>query len=273
MKIEQVTMTPDLATTLLAGNTKNRRLNSRHVKTLATAMTDGDWQLDGTPIRIAPDGLVLDGQHRLEAVRMSGMSVPMILIRDMDPAVQLVLDTGKLRSFKDYLLISGIQNATNVAGAGRLLWQYEHGHLKSTSSWSYRPSPSHAALWTLYLEREEELIQGLRRGEAVRKKIRIAPSVAAVGYIILARIDEEDADGLYLELDFSEPAGAPAALLTRTLNARQDRHVRNFTQQEQMALLIKTWNMYRKGAIVEKLSWMQSPKKKEKFPQPDGADI
>jgi hypothetical protein len=265
-------MTPDLATTLLAGNTKNRRLDPRRVKALATALADGEWQLDGTPIRIAPDGLLLDGQHRLEAIRVSGISAAVVLIRDVDPSVQLVLDTGKLRSFVDYLTINGIQNATNIAGAARLLWQYEQGHLQSTSSWSYRPSPSYAKLWTFYLEREEEVIQGLKRGRAVRQRIRIAPSVAAVGYIILARIDEEDADGFYSELDFSEPAGAATALLAKTLNARRERHVRDFTQQEQMALLIKTWNMYRRGIIVDKLSWMQSPKKKEKFPQPDGSD-
>lgn len=268
MKICETLMTPALATTLLAGNTQNRRLDPRRVRSLAAALTDGEWQLDGTPIRIGQDDLVIDGQHRLEAVRASGVSAPMVLITGMDAAIQLVVDTGKLRSFVDFLAISGVVNATNVAATAKLLWHYENGHLQSSNSWSYRPGPSHTVLWAFYGEREEELVQGLRRSAPVRKKIRIAPSVIAVGYIVLAGIDEEDADGLYSELDFSEAPGRQASLLTRTMNARQDRRVRDFNQQEQMALLFKTWNLYRTNTIVDKLSWFQSPKKKEKFPVP-----
>jgi hypothetical protein len=268
MKIEEITMTPALATTLLEGNTGNRRLDPRRVKSLVAAFTAGEYKFEGSPIRIGPGGLVLDGQHRMEAVRASGVSIQVLLITDLDPSVQLVLDTGKPRTFVDFLTVHGVSNATNVAATTALFWHYEQGHVVSPSSWSYRPTPTYTELWGFYQDHEDEIRSAIKETHPVRRKIRIAPSVAAAGYMILAGVDEEDAEAFFSELRFEVAQGAPAALLARTLNARRERSMRDYNQQEQMALLFKTWNMYRSNSIVEKLAWMQSPKKKERFPLP-----
>jgi len=271
VKIDVVTMTPALATTLLAGNTKNRRLDPRRLRTLATALTNGEYQFDGTPVRIGPGGLVLDGQHRLEAVRLSGVTIQVLLITDMDPSATLVLDTGKPRSFTDYLTIMGVTNVAHIAAACRLLWYYEHGQMTTTSAWSYRTPVTHTVLWDYYQRHQEEITEAVRRSRQVRAQIRVAPAVAAIGYTIFSRIDEEDTDAFYAELSFVRPQSAATALFARTLNGRQERRFRNYNALEQTALLIKTWNMYRRDYTVEKLVWFQSPAKKEHFPVPDGA--
>jgi len=268
VKIEEITMTPALATTLLEGNTNNRPLNPRRVKSLATAFTAGEYQFDGTPIRIAPDQTVLDGQHRLEAVRASGVSIPVLVIWDADPSIQLVLDTGKPRSFTDFLTIHEVSNVSNVAATTTLFWHWQKGHVASVTSWSYRPSPTYTQLWSFYKEHQDELLNALKETYAVRRKIRVSPSVASAAYLVLAEVDGEDAEAFFSELRFETDQGPQTSLLARTLNARRERSRRDYTQQEQLALLFKTWNMYRKGVVIDKLAWLQSPKKKEKFPDP-----
>ncbi len=128
--------------------------------------------------------------------------------------------------------------------------------------------PTHTQLWAFYGEHRSELETGMVEGTPVRKKIRISPSAATVGYIVLSRVDSEDCDALYAELAFRVAQGPQAALLARTFNARRERSVRDYTQQEQLALLIKTWNLYRKNLNIAKLAWLQSAKKREKFPEP-----
>jgi hypothetical protein len=268
VEISEVTMTPALATTLLEGNTANRRLNPRRVRSLVTALTAGEYQFDGTPVRLADDGRVLDGQHRLEAVRASGVSVPMLLIKNLDPSIQLVLDTGKSRSFVDFLTIHGVTNATNAGATALLLWHWEEGHVASDVSWSYRPGPTHSGLWAFYQEHQDDIARAIKETLLVRRKIRIAPSVIATAFLILEDVDTDVASDFFSELRFEEGPGPQVSVLVRVLNARRERSVRDFTQQEQLALLFKTWNLYRRDEVIDKLQWLQSRKKKEKFPLP-----
>ena len=62
-----IQMTPALARRYLKGNTSNRKPRNHHVERYANDMRAGLWAFAAEPIKIADDGTLLDGQHRLMA--------------------------------------------------------------------------------------------------------------------------------------------------------------------------------------------------------------
>jgi hypothetical protein len=124
MKVEIVTMTPELAAELLARNTKNRTVARASVAALARDMANGAWQVNGDTIRIAKDGLVLDGQHRMLACMQSGVSYEALIVSDLDEDVRSTIDVGRGRSMGDELSIEGHKSANMLAAALRGVMLY-----------------------------------------------------------------------------------------------------------------------------------------------------
>ena len=98
-----VNVTPELACEWLAKNTRNRQIRRGHVKFLADQMKAGKWRLTHQGVAFGADGAVLDGQHRLEAVVASGVSVPLMVFFSWDADVFGVLDKGINRTVRDDL--------------------------------------------------------------------------------------------------------------------------------------------------------------------------
>lgn len=123
MRTEVREINPKLATKWLTQNTGNRPLKDRLVVDLANAMLNHKFMLTHQPIAFAPDGRLLDGQHRLQAIVESGMTVPMLVAFDADPDTFIVIDAGTKRSIADGLAVThGVPAfaAVNV-GAARVV--------------------------------------------------------------------------------------------------------------------------------------------------------
>ena len=105
---ELTVVTPDQAIAWLENtNTNNRKVSDKHVQRLSRDMTDGKWRLTHHGIAFGPDGNLLDGQHRLWAICMAGVSVEMFVWRNVDPNAMMAIDCGKTRSMADILNIAG----------------------------------------------------------------------------------------------------------------------------------------------------------------------
>ena len=126
---EQVLITqewigPEEAKVILGGNTRNRRLRERTlVDSFARDMVNGNWRFTGDPIQIAPDGLLLNGQHRLHAIIRANVRLKFVVIRNVDPAAQDVMDTGGTRSPGDVLTLRGLASGKQLAAAAGQLKQ------------------------------------------------------------------------------------------------------------------------------------------------------
>jgi len=127
MQTQTVQMTPKWATKLLSNNPTNRLPQPKHVAFLAQMMWEGKFLINGDTIRVAKDGRLLDGQHRLAAVVLSGITVTMILVTGLDPASQATMDRAKIRKSGDWLTILGYKDGARLAASARLLWIYERG--------------------------------------------------------------------------------------------------------------------------------------------------
>src|SRR5262245_34900010 len=91
---EVVEVSPALAEEWLSKNPNNRNLRRPVVDSYARDMSAGHWHLNGETIKFAANGELLDGQHRLHAIAVSGNSVSMVVIRGLSADVMLTVDSG-----------------------------------------------------------------------------------------------------------------------------------------------------------------------------------
>lgn len=128
------TITPEIAAAWLAQPAnRNRPISRDVVRRYAAMMTAGEWKLDGAPIRFSADGRLLDGQHRLSACVLAGVSFRSVVMMGVDPAAFTVMDTGRRRGGSDALAITGEVDTTTLAAAIRAVLAYEAGLLFTSS--------------------------------------------------------------------------------------------------------------------------------------------
>lgn len=85
MKVCIETITPKVAKEYLSKNTNNYRSVIPHiVNRYAKDMSDGLWEENGNAIAFSRRGVLLDGQHRLNAIIKANMPVNMVVVRDID---------------------------------------------------------------------------------------------------------------------------------------------------------------------------------------------
>jgi len=102
-KIELIT--PELAAKYLGGNTNNRPLRKTVVAGYASDMKAGNWKLTHQGIGLAPDGTLLDGQHRLAAIIESGIAVKMMVVQGIEKQTVIAMDDHAKRTAGDSLSI------------------------------------------------------------------------------------------------------------------------------------------------------------------------
>lgn len=125
----RVTITPEKAQELLALNTNNRNLSKALAKKYASDMVDGLWKYNGDPIRVSESGILLDGQHRLQACVSAQVPFEAELIEGLPEDVRPTIDTGRKRSAADTLNIITGSNKSNgaVAASARQILNYVCG--------------------------------------------------------------------------------------------------------------------------------------------------
>ena len=101
-------VTPELASTWLTNcNTHNRKLVDAHVDRLAGEMRAGRWQLTHQGIAFSTNHVLIDGQHRLWAVVLSGVTVPMRVYFNEPPETLAVVDAVRPRTNDEIITLSG----------------------------------------------------------------------------------------------------------------------------------------------------------------------
>jgi len=88
-------------------NSHNRKLVDAHVERLVREMKAGRWQLTHQGIAFSTNRVLLDGQHRLWAVVLSGVTVPMRVFFN-EPAESLrTIDAVQARSNDQIITLAG----------------------------------------------------------------------------------------------------------------------------------------------------------------------
>ena len=112
---KNVFITPEYAEKLLKKNVSNRPLNKKTIEWYAYQMERGQWTVSGQTISISDRDELLDGQHRLQAIVKSGVSLWFTIAYNVPSESFINYDNLRSRSAKDALSIEKIPNAVNMA--------------------------------------------------------------------------------------------------------------------------------------------------------------
>lgn len=120
-------ITPAEAQEMLKGNTGNYRKPCRkRVEALSIVMGRGEWELNGETIKIALDGSILDGQHRLLACVRSGVPIYSVVVTGIKATARNI-DRGLPRTLPQWLSHINVPNAKNIAAICRFVVAHDKG--------------------------------------------------------------------------------------------------------------------------------------------------
>jgi len=144
MKTTLEHITPSIAEKYLAcvriGN--QRKLSQARAEAFAREMSAKHWMQTHQGIAFDSNGDLIDGQHRLRAIMICGLTIPMLVTRDvpsnMVNGVKLfaidAIDIGYVRKTGEQLsLRHGIENSNRVAAATRAILVWSTGLQKNTT--------------------------------------------------------------------------------------------------------------------------------------------
>lgn len=188
-KVEIRDVTPEWAREILEkhdkrieeGSFRQRPRSHKAVQTYATDMKAGNWGVTGQGISFDEDGNLLDGQHRLAAVVLAGVTVRMLIMWDVPTQVskhirsQDVMDIGRKRMVAQQLAIDGFTYYAEVATTARLLCVVASGF------WHRHPNSTQViTVANVYKNNILSMIDLLKQGGAAKTRTRghvIAPLV------------------------------------------------------------------------------------------------
>lgn len=245
MHIDLTDITPAVAKDILARNTHNRPLRDKYVDTLARDMTEGRWVANGETVKVAADGTVLDGQHRLEAaIRANFTLEDVVLVTGLPMSAQATIDIGRGRTAADNLGLNGYKNAAVLAAIARRVWQWEQGNTKFHNS----TVPTHTEV-AAFVEKNPRVHRSAEIASATRNSFKaVRQAVTGTAHFILMGVDESDAVEFFAQ--FAHGAGLPEghpilSLRTRFMNDSATRKANPF--QQDVALIFRAWNGVREG--------------------------
>lgn len=245
-------ITPAIALTLLERNTANRPLDKRRAARLAEEIKRGRWMLNGDAIRVSSDGVLLDGQHRLTAIAMSGMAVPSLVVNGLPPETFKTIDQDRRgRTAADVLAIEGVKNYTIVAAIARLVHKYE----KCGNPFNGSPEnvPSTQESEALALRSGITTAANRTAGRKWCKKF-VTPSICGFcDYVFTERYPDFAGEFmLRLETGSGLDAGSPILLLReRLMGASGDKEA--MRQSYKTALIFKAFRLFVDGAKIKTL--------------------
>lgn len=112
-RVEEIT--PELAKKMLEHNTRNRSLNMETVHAIANTILTGHYIFTNQSIGFDTNGVLTDGQHRLEGIIEANATVPMVVVYGSNQSPYL--DRGKKRTVSDNLTICfGNEYSKRVVG-------------------------------------------------------------------------------------------------------------------------------------------------------------
>ncbi|MCJ7447949.1 MAG: hypothetical protein MUO72_09660 [Bacteroidales bacterium] len=267
MKTEFKLITPAIAEDLLRKNPMNRTLRERLINEYSRQMSAGLWKEEtGESLKLAFDGTILDGQHRLLALIKANVKLSFLLITGLDKEVFTVLDTGTTRTAGDIFHIAGVTQSNNHAA---IITKYLS--LKSGSTAVLLGSGGHsgggsmlknikfskAELFSVYNNRKKFWESSLLMADHWYTQFQRVLTLSEIGglYAYLYDIDNDDAftfiDSLCsgVELDRTNPI----KLLREKLIFSKTNLKFKLTPVQKLGLIYKAWNYFRKKTQISVL--------------------
>lgn len=125
LSAELVTITPSMAKSWLDSTMVQRPLRVRHAEQIKRDIENGKWVLNGDTIKITSNGSVVDGQHRLKAIVLSGIPVSSYVVYNIPLAAFPTINSPSPATYGDRITAQGIPNGRRISALIRKILQYE----------------------------------------------------------------------------------------------------------------------------------------------------
>lgn len=250
-QIEIVDLTPELARKWLGTNTRNRKIKKAVVSRYARDIRRGLWQLTGDPIRFDTNRDMIDGQHRCYAVIAADVSIPVVVIRDLHPDAQLVVDTGAKRTVNDALTIRGATSDGRWVGSS--IRQY------LTYTGGEEPTQSEVVRWVE--DHTDEATEAASKAHAVQHAGLRGGAIWGAAWLILTEVDEDATNRFFDHIITGAdlPVGSPILhLRARFFEGIPVGSTGVWAIRHNLAWVFKAWNSWRDGRKLQLLRMARS---------------
>lgn len=246
-----VYVTPEMAKRWLAKNYRNRPIKERRVQQYARDMATGRWRITGEAIKFDTDDALIDGQNRLNAVIVSGATIPMFVMRGIDPEAQKVMDSGAPRSARDGLGIDGYRDAKDLAPIARTVMAWEEGFYRSCMH-QMNPTYTNSEIYE-FVEAHPDLTEVTPWAKRVQRELRLPIGALGACAYRFMRIDADATADFYARICELHTAGRGDPIQTLLKRVADERTVR---RQIRVPLgiyfQVRAWNAFREGVRLEK---------------------
>ncbi len=267
LDIRVMLVTPAQAAAWLESNTPdNRHQRATKIASYARDMAAGKWQLTGDTVKLTPDGVLIDGQHRMEAVVKANTSVMMVVAFNVAPEAMAVIDTGIARNFADSLRHHSVPNRMVIAAIVRRVAVWDRGNRTGKGG----EAPTHAELLQRFEADIARYATAAARGSDVNKAKIAAPGPAGTAFYLFARINADRAHVFFdaLITGANLPHNDPILMVRNRLMKAGSRRDDRLTAAETLALLVRGWNAFREERTLGKTQIGAGTLTNANFPTP-----
>ena len=263
--LKKVQITPELAKRWLERNIdNNRRLSGRNIEKMIVDFENGNWNPEnGETIKFDPDGVLIDGQHRLKAIQLHNKPVISHVLLNASKRSFTTIDGGKKRSAADILTIAGFTYAREIP----IVLQKSEAILDGR--YVLNTPLTGSQILDLATQNKEDLSYVCKKANTLYMRFK---GVSKSEYGIFMRVFKKvDTDSMldfmdYLSLGSGLEQGHPLYSLRNTLINDQSLTSRRLSTKERYAHIILAWNYFFQGKQIIKLKW----KLDEEFPTVHG---
>ena len=205
------TATKDLVDSLLAMNTSNRVLRKRVTEAYARDINAGKWKLTNQGIGVTTEGVLLDGQHRLEALRICGYPpIKILVVTGLDADAQITVDAHAKRSARDILQFAfGSRVSRSAPAIGNVLLRF------GGKGWNSTPTNQEL------MDAINEYIDEIETVTSIPKSHTTFPAPCLAAFCRCLKVNPESIEGIRVFMERVESG----ELLTKTM---PEFHLKNF---------------------------------------------
>ena len=259
-----VLVTPEIALAWLDRNDQNRALSRDTAKVLSAEMSNGYWRENGESVVFDRAGILIDGQHRLQAVLNSGHTYRVPVITGIEAEARPTVDTGKKRSGAANLQMAGEKNGA-VLSSALIMWRGYAARDARAMTHPASREPEFRTSIPRIMEYVDE-VPGIREAVSESLALRAAgpgrafvPSseVALVWLAIVASGASKSRAKEFLGCvlsGFNLTEDSPIVGLRRRLLEGLRPGLR-LDKRERLALVLKTWQLWSTGRTRKVIVW------------------
>ena len=258
---EWVLVTPEIAEKWLENNHGNRRLIQNRVMQFATDMEAGRW-VDGHPHGIAFDdtGRLLDGQHRLQAVALSGVPITMRCSFGLAAEMQSMFDLGVPRQTGEVLRRAGVLDPNQISSLVTTLYWYDNW---ADRAWSGVPYPSKTWILEQAQRDPENLGETVRIAKAAWTARRIPRPSYGVTRILAQRAGLDEMwddwnDGITSGVGLRNGDPRLSVINYFGHSSRKGARAGRWERQKALGMLLKSLIAYKSGKEIKALRFEMS---------------